>query len=134
VVGLVGAAAGEPLAMGERDDDLWLTDAYGAGDVTAQRQTVLDHSVVVVEELHGVDAHLGSAVALFLGADGGGLARWNSVDTGFAVGGQQVGDGLALLNPTVHRRGETVLEVVGMGGHAEGSGPGLVEGRQDRFR
>jgi len=134
VVGLVGASAGEPLAMGERDDDLGLVDAYRAGNVTAQRQPVLDHSVVIVEELHGIDAHLGCAVALFLGAYGARFARRNSVDAGFAMGGQQVGDCLALLHPTVHRCGETVLEVVRMRSHAEGAGPGLVEGRQDRFR
>ena len=119
VVGLVGASASEPFPMSESDDDLGLVDADGAGDVTTQRQSVLDHAVVVVEELHDVDAHLGCAVAFLLCPQGRCFARWDSVDAGFAVCGQQVGDGLALLHPTVDGRGDAVLEIVGVRCHAK---------------
>jgi hypothetical protein len=46
VIGLVGAATGQPLAMGERDEDLGLVDTDRAGDLATQRQAVLDHEVV----------------------------------------------------------------------------------------
>src|SRR5664280_2623600 len=119
VVGLVGASAREPLAMGERDDHLGLLDADRASDVATQRKVVLDHAVVVVEELHDLDAHLGCAVAFLLGTQRRRFAGGNCVDAGLAVGDEQIADGLALLDPAVNRRGHAVLEIIGVRNHAK---------------
>jgi hypothetical protein len=130
VIGLVGAATGEPLAMGERDEDLGLVDTDRAGDLATQRQAVLDHAVVEVEELHGLDADLGRAVAFLPGTQRCRLARWDPIYAGVAVGGQQIADRLALLHPVVDSSGDAVLEIIGVSGHAERSRPGLVQRRQ----
>jgi len=68
---------------------------------------------------HDLDADLGGTVAFLLGPHPRCFAGLDSVDAGLAMGGQQVGDGLALLHPAVDGGGEAVLEVVGVCSHAE---------------
>lgn len=65
---LVGTCICKPPVMGRRDHDLGLVAANGAGEVTTQRQAVLEHAVGLLEEFRDLHARLSSAVVFVLGA------------------------------------------------------------------
>jgi hypothetical protein len=88
--------------MGRRDNDLGLVAANGAGEVTTQKQAVLEHAVGLDEGSRDLYAPC-RAVVLVLGAQRQRLRRRDPVDAGLAVGGQQVAGRLALPRPAVDR-------------------------------
>ena len=131
VVGVVDRALlapGQVEAHG--DHDLGPQPPERRGQVAAQREAVLHKAVDVVEELHVSDPDQRGPAHLLVDPQGTDLGRVHARDAGLASGGQQVGDLLALAGPAGHGRGGTVLQVIGMGDHGDGSVPVLGHGLQ----
>ena len=112
----------------------------GPGQVAAQRETGLDHTVAVVEELDRVDADVRGAGALLVAPQRSGLVGMHAVDPGLARGREHVADPLALVGPAGDRARGAVLEVVRMGDDRERPLPVLrqraaaVRGSRSRTR
>ncbi|MEJ7719182.1 MAG: hypothetical protein WKF58_01415 [Ilumatobacteraceae bacterium] len=119
MVGHVPAAAGELLAMGERQHELGLMAPHGGGDVASQRHPILDRPVRVVEVFEHVDTDRVARGTLLCLAHDGGLVRVHRVDAGLSTRHEQVGDRLAGIRPRRDRCGGAVLDVIGMSDDGE---------------
>jgi len=111
-------------------DDVGLVGADRAGDVAAQVEGRLEHTVRMLEDLEAADPDRG-ARRLLLGApeQRGLLGRVGH--PGLAAGEQQVGHIHAARGPPRHRRRRAVLHVVGVRDHAQHRAEVVVgQGRQ----
>ncbi|GEC05016.1 hypothetical protein SSP24_26710 [Streptomyces spinoverrucosus] len=109
--------------MVQGDHQLGPVTADGGGDVAAQGDAVLDHPILVVEELHSADTDGCGTGALLLLPQRPGLGRCQCVDARFAACGEDVGDLTAVLHPGGDCGRAPEFEVVGMGHHGKGTLP-----------
>ena len=133
VVGVVHRSARSPVvAVVDRDDHVGPMAPDRGGEVASQRDPVLDDAVGVVEELDGVDAHLGRARDLFLGAPGTAHVGRQALDACFSAGDERVDDRATFAGPARDRTGRAVLEVVGVRRDRERARPVVGEGLEWR--
>ncbi len=118
----------EGLVVVDREEHLGAVAPDGTGDVAPQRQPVLEHAVAVAEELDGRHAHVRSTPPFLLLPEWPGGGRVEAVDAGFAAGGEDVDDLLALARPAGDGARGPVLQVVGVGDHRHRPGPVVGKG------
>ncbi len=118
VVGLV-EAGGELHLPGAHEHGIGAAAPDRPGDVAAHLQRVDEHPVRVVEEVHLRHAHLSRRRDLLAHPQLGGLRGVAGVHAGLPASQQQVRDVDATTRPRRDRGRRPVLDVVGMGHHAQ---------------
>ena len=123
--------------LGPPQESRWLIDKTTSGrwrrivpKVVAEVEPFDDRAVGALQELHIGDADHGTARDLLGAPDRPDLSGRHRRDAGLAVGHQDVADPLPLAGPAGHGGRRSVLHVIGMGDHGQGSGPVLRQNLQ----
>ncbi len=115
VVDVIPARPTPRIAVVDPEKYIWLTCSDRSGEIAAKRHTAFDQPIWMREKLDVIDPDDGAARNLLSHAKRPHFGGVHRVDAGLALGDQQITDGLALLGPSRHGAGCSVLHVVGMG-------------------